>query len=203
MTLLPKVSIANAIAENGSDIRYPLPQPPRGTTSSSGMIALVVVNCHRRNYGEFGCSAFCSAFSTVVTSRATWTATGTSAFTATVRRTAFSIRTGLPGLLLAGPIVHSHVGTDAGQGDGDSSPIPRFPPVTSASLPVRSSGIVDISGLEPVASYHGGMLYFNPASQRPRKVASLLSLSDFGRYDLCLCGSGRRFKRCCLKSGRF
>jgi len=24
-----------------------------------------------------------------------------------------------------------------------------------------------------------------------------------GRNDLCPCGSGQRFKRCCLKSGRF
>ncbi|HET9183463.1 MAG TPA: SEC-C metal-binding domain-containing protein [Candidatus Angelobacter sp.] len=24
-----------------------------------------------------------------------------------------------------------------------------------------------------------------------------------GRNDLCPCGSGRKFKRCCLKSGRF
>jgi uncharacterized protein YecA (UPF0149 family) len=24
-----------------------------------------------------------------------------------------------------------------------------------------------------------------------------------GRNDLCPCGSGKRFKRCCLKSGRF
>lgn len=24
-----------------------------------------------------------------------------------------------------------------------------------------------------------------------------------GRNDLCPCGSGRRFKKCCLKSGRF
>jgi uncharacterized protein YecA (UPF0149 family) len=24
-----------------------------------------------------------------------------------------------------------------------------------------------------------------------------------GRNDLCPCGSGRRFKRCCLRSGRF
>ena len=24
-----------------------------------------------------------------------------------------------------------------------------------------------------------------------------------GRYDPCPCGSGKQFKRCCLKSGRF
>ncbi|MCE9547048.1 MAG: SEC-C domain-containing protein, partial [Planctomycetia bacterium] len=24
-----------------------------------------------------------------------------------------------------------------------------------------------------------------------------------GREDLCPCGSGRRFKKCCLRSGRF
>ena len=24
-----------------------------------------------------------------------------------------------------------------------------------------------------------------------------------GRNDLCLCGSGNRFKKCCLKKGRF
>jgi len=24
-----------------------------------------------------------------------------------------------------------------------------------------------------------------------------------GRYDLCPCGSGKRFKKCCLPSGRF
>ncbi|MEM9427030.1 MAG: SEC-C metal-binding domain-containing protein [Pseudomonadota bacterium] len=31
-----------------------------------------------------------------------------------------------------------------------------------------------------------------------------MELSEkLGRNDLCPCGSGRRFKRCCLRSGRY
>ena len=30
-----------------------------------------------------------------------------------------------------------------------------------------------------------------------------LLLEKVGRNDLCPCGSAKRFKRCCLKSGRF
>jgi uncharacterized protein YecA (UPF0149 family) len=30
-----------------------------------------------------------------------------------------------------------------------------------------------------------------------------LLMEKLGRNDLCPCGSGLRFKRCCLKSGRF
>lgn len=30
-----------------------------------------------------------------------------------------------------------------------------------------------------------------------------LLVEKLGRNDLCPCGSGQRFKRCCLRSGRF
>jgi hypothetical protein len=59
--------------------------------------------------------------------------------------------------------------------------------------------------------------FFEPMSKRRRGYPSetrvkigvrvvhgdKLLEEKLGRNDLCPCGSGQRFKRCCLKSGRF
>lgn len=59
--------------------------------------------------------------------------------------------------------------------------------------------------------------FFEPMSKRRRGYPSEAQVkrgvrivhSDklleekLGRNDPCLCGSGKRFKRCCMKSGRF
>jgi hypothetical protein len=59
--------------------------------------------------------------------------------------------------------------------------------------------------------------FFEPMSKRRRGYPSETNVrigvrivhcdklleEKLGRSDLCPCGSGRRFKRCCLKSGRF
>jgi uncharacterized protein YecA (UPF0149 family) len=59
--------------------------------------------------------------------------------------------------------------------------------------------------------------FFEPMSKRRRGYPSetkvkagvrivhgnKLLMEKLGRNDLCPCGSGQRFKRCCLKSGRF
>jgi len=59
--------------------------------------------------------------------------------------------------------------------------------------------------------------FFEPMSKRRRGYPSeskvkvgvrivhddKLLVEKLGRNDLCPCGSGQRFKRCCLKSGRF
>ena len=59
--------------------------------------------------------------------------------------------------------------------------------------------------------------FFEPMSKRRRGYPSETKVKiglrvvhgdklleeKLGRNDLCPCGSGQRFKRCCLKSGRF
>ena len=59
--------------------------------------------------------------------------------------------------------------------------------------------------------------FFEPMSKRRRGFPSEAQVKrglrvvhgnkelveKLGRNDLCPCGSGKRFKRCCLKSGRF
>jgi len=61
------------------------------------------------------------------------------------------------------------------------------------------------------------VLFFEPMSKRRRGFPSETKVKrgtrivhgdklleeKLGRNDLCPCGSGKRFKRCCLKSGRF
>jgi hypothetical protein len=60
-------------------------------------------------------------------------------------------------------------------------------------------------------------IFFEPMSKRRRGFPSETHvkrgvrivhdrkelLEKLGRNDLCPCGSGKRFKRCCLKTGRF
>jgi SEC-C motif len=69
----------------------------------------------------------------------------------------------------------------------------------------------------PCAKYSTKNTPFEPMSKRRRGYPSearvkigvrvvhgdKLLEEKLGRNDLCPCGSGLRFKRCCLKSGRF
>jgi len=64
---------------------------------------------------------------------------------------------------------------------------------------------------------HQRTIFFEPMSKRRRGFRSETQVKrglrivhgdkelaeKLGRNDLCPCGSGKRFKRCCLKSGRF
>jgi uncharacterized protein YecA (UPF0149 family) len=67
------------------------------------------------------------------------------------------------------------------------------------------------------AGFRRTAIFFEPMSKRRRGFPSeakvkrgvrivhgIKELTEkLGRNDLCLCGSGKRFKKCCLKSGCF
>jgi uncharacterized protein YecA (UPF0149 family) len=42
-----------------------------------------------------------------------------------------------------------------------------------------------------------------PSEAQVKRGVRIVHGDKLGRNDLCPCGSGKRFKKCCLKSGRF
>jgi hypothetical protein len=61
-----------------------------------------------------------------------------------------------------------------------------------------------IPAFEPMSKRRRGYPSETRVKQGVRLVHGDKLLEEkLGRNDLCPCGSGRRFKRCCLRSGRF
>jgi len=64
-----------------------------------------------------------------------------------------------------------------------------------------------VSGVEPMSKRRRGYPSETRVKRGRRSVSTLMGQKEFleklGRNDPCPCGSGLRFKRCCLRTGRF